>query len=274
MGSVAGEQDPFSSEPVERRSTYQISQSASAQIPVVIVEAACRAENLSLTTWSSSVVISNTLHKLDIPLAQLRADGPSEKATTTPASGAAAHHGYKILELGAGTGLTGLSAACIWGSRALLTDLPTIVPGLQANIDANTALFKSQGAGAGCGTLDWNAPFDLFIYDSASGSEVKVGITDDNKFPVVMAADTMYTEDHPELLTRTIATCLSRSKDARVVTCWPQRVCYLEPLREFWRLMEERGLEVAQEGQEYADFEGLDDEPLHEWSVWRWKDLQ
>ncbi|KAK8113818.1 uncharacterized protein PG998_001691 [Apiospora kogelbergensis] len=265
MGTVAGEHDPFPSELVERRSTYQISQSASNQIPVVIVEAACRAENLTLTTWSSSVVISNTLHKLDIPLAQLRADG-------SPASGA--HHGYKILELGAGTGLTGLSAACIWGSRALLTDLPTIVPGLQANIDANTSLFQDQGAGAGCGTLDWNAPSDLFIYDSASASEVKVAITDDNKFPLVMAADTMYTEDHPELLTRTIATCLSRSKDARAVTCWPQRVCYLEPLREFWRLMEERGLVVAQEGQEYADFEGLDDEPLHEWSVWRWKDLQ
>ncbi|KAK8088474.1 hypothetical protein PG997_003435 [Apiospora hydei] len=267
MGSIAVEQVPFSSELVEHRSTYEISQSASTKIPLVIVETACRAENLTLTTWSSSVVISNTLHKLDIPLDQLRADAPQETKTAT-------HHGYKILELGAGTGLTGLSAACIWGSRALLTDLPTIVPGLQANIDANSSLFQAQGAGAGCGTLDWNAPSDLFIYDPASSSEVKVGITEDNKFPIVMAADTMYTEDHPELLTRTIATCLSRSKDARAITCWPQRVCYLEPLREFWRLMEERGLEVAQEGQEYADFEGLDDEPLHEWSVWRWKDLQ
>ncbi|KAK7970119.1 hypothetical protein PG988_009192 [Apiospora saccharicola] len=250
MGSIAVEQDPFSSETVERRTTYQISQSASTQIPLVIVETACRAENLTLTTWSSSVQDHCCCY------------------SWTP------HHGYKILELGAGTGLTGLSAACIWGSRALLTDLPTIVPGLQANIDANTSLFQAQGAGAGCGTLDWNAPSDLFIFDPTSSSEVKVGITEDNKFPVVMAADTMYAEDHPELLTRTIATCLSRSKDARVITCWPQRVCYLEPLREFWRLMEERGLVVAQEGQEYADFEGLDDEPLHEWSVWRWKDLQ
>ncbi|KAK8050153.1 hypothetical protein PG994_011883 [Apiospora phragmitis] len=273
MGSIAVEQYPFSSEPVELRSTYQIPQSASTKIPLVIVETACRAENLTLTTWSSSVVISNTLHKLGVPLAQLRADA-SQETKTAVATPPGAHHGYKILELGAGTGLTGLSAACIWGSRALLTDLPTIVPGLQANIDANSSLFQAQGAGAGCGTLDWNAPSDLFIYDPASSSEVKVGITEDNKFPIVMAADTMYTEDHPELLTCTIATCLSRSKDARAITCWPQRVCYLEPLREFWRLMEERGLVVAQEGQEYADFEGLDDEPLHEWSVWRWKDLQ
>lgn len=246
----------------DKRSTYLISKTVSEQIPLVIVETACRAENLTLTTWSSSVVLSNTLHKLDIVL-------------PLPAAG----HGFSVLELGAGTGLSGLSGACVWRSRALLTELPEIVPGLQANIDANAAVLAAEGAGAGCGTLDWNSPTEIHLYGPSSSSSSAptahtIHVADEaNKFPIVMAADTMYTEDHPELLTRTMAACLSRTPEARVVVCWPMRVCYLDHSREFWRLMDERGLVTVQEGQEYADFDGLDDEPLHEWCVFRWKDL-
>ena len=43
----------------------------------------------------------------------------------------------RILEIGAGVGLTGIKMSKSWGSHVILTDLPEALPLLQSNIDAN-----------------------------------------------------------------------------------------------------------------------------------------
>ncbi|KAI9157881.1 UDP-N-acetylglucosamine transporter [Paramyrothecium foliicola] len=176
-----------------------------------------------------------------------------------------------VIELGAGTGLTGLSAAAIWSTNSLLTDLPGIVPGLEENARLNSEAIKRMGGSVSCGTLDWNMPETCHIHDNGRISRT-LSIKEVNGFPLVLAADTMYTEDHPQLLSQTVSKCLRNSVDARAIICYPMRIAYLDHIREFWELMDEQGLAPEQEGREEIDMEGWDDERLHEWSIWKWKD--
>lgn len=258
--------------------TYHISKSDTETVPIVIAEAPCKAEGLSLVIWSSSFMMSNLFHKLDIDRSQLR-----------PPGGATGDAGddedrYSVLELGAGVGLSGISAAAVWGTRALLTDLPTIVPGLQVNAGHNAAVLAAHGAHVGCGTLDWNEPDTIVVHHhhdsnnsnnnkSSNSRTTTIKVTPKTAFPVVLAADTMYTDEHPRLLTQAIRACLRRTPAARAVVLHPLRLCYIEHTREFWARMEAAGLVAAEEGRDEINLAEWDDERLHEWSVWKWKDL-
>ncbi|ORY67775.1 putative methyltransferase-domain-containing protein [Pseudomassariella vexata] len=239
-----------------KKKAYHIPKSEDEKVSIDIAEADCQAEGLVLTTWTSSFILSNQIHKIKIDHSQLHSDA------------------YSVLELGAGTGLTGLSTACIWGTKTLLTDLPTIVPGLQVNVDLNANILGREGASAACGTLDWNQPDTIHMHSPGGDDDGKtIKMTEDNKFPVILAADTMYTEEHPKLISRTVAKCLRRSSNARFIICYAMRIAYIDPIREFWGLMEEEGLVVEQEGREEIDLKEWDDEKLHEWAVFKWGDL-
>lgn len=238
---------------------FKVPKSDKEDLSIAIVDTPCRAEGLSLTTWSSAGILSNLLHKLAIiDQQQLLQDNDR----------------FTILELGAGTGLSGLTAACVWSLGALLTDLPTIVPGVQANVDLNMDTLKTHGASAACGTLDWKQPDTIHLYSAGQQDEKSSFTIDDvNGFPIILAADTMYTEEHPQLLSQAILRCLRRSKNARAIVVYAMRVAYIDYMREFWELMEAGGLVADQEGREEIDLRDWDDEKLHEWSVWKWKDL-
>lgn len=248
----------------DKTRTYQISKSDNETLPIVIAEAPCKAEGLSLVIWSSSFMMSNLLYKLNIERSQLQAKNNS----------------YSVLELGAGVGLSGISAAAVWGTRSLLTDLPTIVPGLQVNADHNDKVLSQNGGHVACGTLDWNKPDTIIVHNpsitngNANGeTRSTIKVNEETAFPVILAADTMYTDEHPRLLTQTILKCLKRTSTARAVILHPLRLCYIEHTREFWERMEEGGLVAAEEGRDEIDLKEWDDERLHEWSVWKWKDL-
>lgn len=243
--------------------TYKISKKDDEYIPIVIAEAPCKAEGLALTIWSSSFMMSNLFHKLEIDLSQLK---PQDKSR------------YSVLELGAGVGLSGISAAAVWGTGSLLTDLPTIVPGLQVNADLNADILRANGGHVACGTLDWNEPNTIRFLRAGSGKDAGqperiMTIDDETAFPIILAADTMYTEEHPQLLTDTIVACLKRTSTARAIILHPLRIAYIEHTREFWARMEEGGLVADQEGRDEIDLKDWDDERLHEWSAWKWKDL-
>ena len=209
---------------------------------VQIEEPALRAQNLTLVTWTSSFILASLLHKLDV-IVSLRSRVP-------------------VLELGAGTGLVGLTAASLWEQPVYLTDLAPIVPALSANISLNSSLVKNL---VNCGSLDWNEPDFLFTSDGGKIS------ADEDKAQIILAADTMYSEEHPELLSKAIFRWLAPDPSARVIMTWAMRVAYLEQIREIWEILETGGLECILEGREHANDDGWDDEGLCEWSVWQWK---
>ena len=57
--------------------------------------------------------------------------------------------GKAVLELGAGTGLTGIAAAMLGASEVLLTDLPYVMENLRQNIASNSV------SNAEAAELDW-----------------------------------------------------------------------------------------------------------------------
>ena len=212
------------------------------QLSINIAEPDLRAQNLSLTTWTSSFVLAGLLHKLSIDL-------------SSPGA-------IPVLELGAGTGLVGLTAAALWKVPVTLTDLPLIVPGLVGNVNLNKERVKEL---VQCGSLDWSSPGTLTIGDSA------IYHADKHKAHVILAADTVYSEEHPELLSRAILRWLAPSPSSRAILTIAMRVAYLDQIRELWDLLESGGLEAIEEGREQEDVHDWDDECLCEWSVWRWK---
>ncbi|ESK89572.1 glucose-inducible sam-dependent methyltransferase [Moniliophthora roreri MCA 2997] len=229
--------------PADQHRTYAIKKSFIPEetFSVYLSVPRIHAENLYLQTWGSSFILANLLHQFPLP-------------STT-----------RVLELGAGTGLVGISAAAIWPrTHVILTDLPTIVPGLVANIRLNEEV---HGRRVTCGTLDWNNPHELAL----SSSEILNSEHEATKPTLILAADTMYTEDHPKLLSQTIFAWLKKDREARAVVCYPMRVAYLNAMREFWEILEAEGMEVVNEGREEIEGDEWDDERLHEWSVWRWK---
>ncbi|KAK4553061.1 hypothetical protein LTR86_009788 [Recurvomyces mirabilis] len=209
-----------------------------------------KADNLTLSTWGSAEILANVLHRLDPP----DLSGCGTLSST--------HH---VLELGAGTGLVGMSAGAIWKTNACLTDLDPILPNIQANVNLNKALLAKYGGSACCGLLDWARPRESVVpfvpYDNKVFPSVRAR--------VVLAADTVYSEEHPELLTGVLVARLERSEKARFVMCYPLRIGYLDHIRDLWERLEGAGLVCAKEGREELGKEWDDDVP-YEWSVWKW----
>ena len=242
---------------------YEISKNADEKFNISLSAPALKAEGLHLQTWASSFILANLLHRLKLN------PETDEKASSSS---------FDVLELGAGTSLVGLSAAVLWGTRVMLTDLSPILPGIAANINLNQNLLTEHGAQAGCGSLDWKTPSNLAIYSSdVSSGQVALAPDEENKPSIILAADTMYTEEHPILLSSTIFTWLKRQGTSKAIVCYPMRMAYLDAMQEFWTRMEEGGMEAVEEGRQELEESGgsdkWDDERVHEWSVWKWKEL-
>jgi predicted nicotinamide N-methyase len=173
-------------------------------------------------------------------------------------------NGVGILELGAGTGLVGLSAAAIWKTSVVLSDLKPIVPGLIRNIDVNRFVLAERNAKVIAGTLDWSRPETLHLPTGEVFSSAN------DKAGIILAADTIYSEDHPQLLTKAIFAWLRPGSTSRVIIAYPLRVAYLDALRELWARLEGGGLHSIKEGKSEVGDE-WDDEPCIEWSVWAWQ---
>jgi predicted nicotinamide N-methyase len=225
---------------------YKVSLSETEDVDIEIYVMPLRASGLDLVPWVSTYILANQLHKLNIPV-------PPKDSTDIP-----------ILELGAGIGLVALAGAMLWQRQVMITDLEPLVPGLQHIANMNKDMLEKRGGSADAGTLDWYKPDELTLHDG------KKYDAKETKASVVMAADTIYDEDHPTLLAQTVLRWLAPGPDSRFISCQALRVAYLDYIREFWELLEQGGLEVINEGREEADAE-WDDERMIEWSVWRWK---
>ena len=220
-------------------------------------------DNLLLSTWGASFILANQLHKIDVSAALF--SGPPQEREREHV-----HKNVprpKVLELGAGTGLVGMTAAILWRTNAILTDLPGIIPGIRANIVANTSNLSKASASIQAGTLDWLNPTCLALTNINSST---ISPTEDNKFPVVLAADVVYDEDHPSLLLNTVRVWLAPGPNSRFILCYPSRMAYLDIIRDLWQKFEDAGLQCVEEGQQTGDA-SWDEEAPYEWSAWRWK---
>lgn len=221
------------------------------EFTLTLHEPSITADNLGMKTWVSSFLLSRRLHSI---LGLVHPESTAPKPD----------HTLRALELGSGTGLVGMSFAALQGKSATihLTDLPEILPNLAHNVALNVELLNRTAATVTTGTLDWsvtpeNPP------------------TEAEKYDVIVAADSLYSSNHPKWLVNTISQWLSRGLDARVIVEMPLRDGYLQQIDEFRQRMGQLGLAVVEEGEDvgYDDWEGADGESVEVrcwWAVWGW----
>ena len=112
---------------------------------LIIREPPLTGDCLGLKTWGSSYLLAQLLpHFAATSLSHLLSSGPSPELS--------------ILELGSGTGLLGLAAACTWRASVLLTDIPAIVPNLVRNVELNRSTAQSFGGDVEACPLTWGGP--------------------------------------------------------------------------------------------------------------------
>lgn len=209
-------------------------------IEIVLREPSLTEDNLGLKTWTSSLLLARRL-------------GPLRKHL--PAQD------FRVLELGAGTGLVGIAAACVWGMEVSLTDLPEIVTNLQYNVNHNAGIVQASGGTTLVMPLDWS--------DAAHAPT-----NYHQRYLVILAADPLYSPAHPRLLAGTVERWLLRAPDARFIVELPLREGYGQERDDLKVRLGEIGLEAETEGTEsgYDDWEGTDGQ-LKEvtcwWAVWK-----
>nr|XP_043618229.1 protein N-lysine methyltransferase METTL21A-like [Erigeron canadensis] len=82
----------------------------------------------------------------------------------------------RILEVGSGTGIVGISAAAILGADVTVTDLHNVLPNLKFNADANAGVIGPRGGGVHVAALSWGEIDEMEVigreYDMIIGSDV------------------------------------------------------------------------------------------------------
>jgi D-xylulose reductase len=234
----------------------------SSQIDISIHEPTLISDNIGFKTWGASYLLSKRLYTLRLPESKGR---------------------LRILELGSGTGLVGMAAAAVLGADVLLTDLPEIEGNLTRNVEHNRGEIEALGGLVSSAILDWKSPTEIISTLSSQSNNLPLppnktisGSGADGRFPLIVAADSIYAKEHPAMLVGAIATWLSACADARVVIELPRRDGYESELKDFRTRMLALGLVISEEGDEtgHDDWAGASEDELQDvhcwWSIWQW----
>ncbi|KAK3114310.1 Protein-lysine N-methyltransferase rrg1 [Teratosphaeriaceae sp. CCFEE 6253] len=181
-------------------------------LAITLHEPALTADNLGLKTWAAAYMLAKRLPLLLLPR-------PSPLHLLLPPLAPDA----RVLELGAGTGLVGIAAAAVLQRTVVLTDLPAILPNLTRNVRAHAGVLAARGGGrAETAVLDWSEPA-AFIDPCVDHHGAASPHYPPRMFPLILAADPIYSPGQPALLVRAIDYHLSRDRGARVVLEIPLR---------------------------------------------------
>ncbi|KAI1464263.1 putative methyltransferase-domain-containing protein [Daldinia caldariorum] len=179
---------------------WPLESQASSPFELVIREPPITGDSLGLKTWGSSYLLAQSLGRIaKESLSHIFSLGQSKES-------------LHVLELGSGTGLLGIAAAAIWKSNVVLTDLPAILPNLAHNIERNRSTVEALGGNVDSAILVWGS-------DDGNAEQFDTK----NQFKIVLAADPLYDDDHPELLASAIIAHLAKDENARAIVMVPQR---------------------------------------------------
>lgn len=209
-------------------------------LSIILHEPSLTEDNLGLKTWTSSLLLAQRL-------TECRKHIPSDCS--------------RVLELGAGTGLVGIAAACVWKARVLQTDLPEIVPNLLQNLAHNRDLIEEHHGRVDARTLDWT-------------DETDVPQHAEEKYMVILAADPIYSPEHPKLLVSTVHRWICPDPNARFIVELPLRDRYDNEREDLRQTLRRFQFELVVEGTDtgYDDWHDRDGDPAVVkcwWSVWK-----
>jgi len=88
------------------------------------------------------------------------------------------------------------------------------------------------------------------------------------KVQTILAADPIYSPDHPPMLVNAVTTWLAHGNDARLVLAYPIREAYLPQIADLRQRLVEAGLSVVLEGVEMSRDDWAAEVEVH-WSVWK-----
>ena len=223
--------------------TFNIPTSAEDAVSITLREPSLTADNLGHKTWLASYLLAKRLPSLLRYIPGLQS-------------------GAQVIELGAGTGLVGIAIAAIYDVHVHLTDLPAIVPNLLANTTVNSPNIAKGSTSVG--EFDWST-----VSDHCSKEH--------NAYDVIVAADPLYSPQHPAWLVAAIDHVLKRNVGARVVIELPLREAYAPEIAELKMRMEGLSLAVLAEGTESGIEDWEENHPGNEktqvmcwWAVWQW----
>ncbi|OAA49700.1 hypothetical protein ISF_09403 [Cordyceps fumosorosea ARSEF 2679] len=214
---------------------------------VIREPAVAGAAGLGFKTWASAYVLARELPRLSASSALFPLFDES-LGQSPPA----------VLELGAGTGLLGLAAAALWAAPVTLSDLPDVVHNLRHNVAANERVVAARGGLVRVGCLTWGGEEDAARSDQELFGQPF-------QFPIVLAADALYNDDHPELLASAISRNLALGPEARALIMSPMRDnVTLHLIDKFKQMMLDlKPPLVCEEEDEFVgndDWAGADDE--------------
>uniref|UniRef100_A0A7S1J6C8 Uncharacterized protein n=1 Tax=Eutreptiella gymnastica TaxID=73025 RepID=A0A7S1J6C8_9EUGL len=132
-----------------------------------------------------------------------------------------------VLELGSGTGLLGLALAQL-GADVVLSDLPQVVPLLEANASFNGATVRDAGGTTRIAALDWKEPL---AQDT------------DAEYQYIVGADVVYSFASVLPFVRIIHTLRAKNKKAAVFIAHKRRMAELDAI---WQaLLQAAGLKLT-----------------------------